>query len=630
MSRRPVAYCGLAAFFAALSAASAQAPAAVFPNTLDGKPLMQLGLDGFAYWTMEDQFLNLLRKSDYAWTATRGWPDGTTMSAEAMVLAGHIDAETMVPTSIPETFDQVRSGLFRAGARTHPLYYAGTYVFDWEGEAQARCGFGVKTRVVSAQRIECDYAPSEAAWSNVELTKIGPGFKNPRLFRKENEAAIEAGEVFDPKWLAYVGRYKILRTMDIQNSNISWTRSVEELPSKNVLAWGSTDTWSASARAAGVKRGVPIEVLFDLAVAADTALWMHVAGIIGAPEVFIDEAAMKNLSDWKTGQPWIRAKAKENAQEIINSPEWRKYADEIVRSMIASGYKADRTLYVELWNEVWNTANPWWRMTYYNAGIADGIGGSQGLPYRYGYGYMTAMFAVQLDAALKAKSRAGQPFVLVLAGQNANPATTADALKGFKRYFADKGIDPAPFLARLGVSTQSYYGGTFEERALDAVVGGSAADGDHKTRWLAAIAAEPQALARRAADTIIDGPAQRAGSLKWIAALRAQHQRHAEDAGAFFLGDYEGESHDAAPSWFDAEPAGRAWLVSFRYGPEGERLTRAWVEALLAQNPKAAISNYQSIGLPAAVKPWVDGPPGEENGRTRALEPYLRPSPQHH
>jgi hypothetical protein len=544
------------------------------------------------------------------------------MKFEEMYAAGLIDKETMVPTAIPQGFDFLKSGLYRAGARYWPQYYAGTYVLDWEGEAAARCGFSQPTRKIGANRIECDFPPTAKDWSNIEITRIGAGFKNPRLYRKENEAAINRGDIFDPKWVAMIGRYKIIRTMDIQNANNSWMRSVDELMSKKSLAWGTNDSYNASAAALGIRRGMPIEVLFDMAMAGDAALWMTVPGILGAPPVFIDE--VDQLKTWQVGQPWIRARAKENAREIVNSPEWRKYADEVVRSMIASGYPENRTLYIELWNEVWNTANPWWKMTYYNSGLAEGIGGQEGLPYRYGYGYMTAMFAVTFEAALKAQGRETQSWISVLAGQNANPATTADALKGFKRYFKDKGLDPAPYLKRLGVSTQSYFGDAFSVetgliKALD--------DADRLAKWTAAIEADPEGLKKRLTDHILSTPASVQGSLPWVVARRAAHQALAEKSGAFFLGDYEGGDHNTVPGLLAKDPRFLGWFREWREGPEGERLLKAWADALLAQNPEAVVSDYHSIGDFQPGKPWVEAAPGEENGRTRGLAPYLRRAP---
>ncbi len=634
MALRSLALRSLSALLAMTSVAAAQPTAKTFPNTADGLPLTQLGLNGIAYWVYEDQFLNLLKQSDYAFAASRNWPDGTTQSFEDMYAAGLIDKETMVPTAIPESFSMVRTGLFRGGARYWPEYYAGTYVFDWEGDAAARCGFSAPTRKVGTNRIECDYPATDTNWSNIELTRIGSGFKNPRLFRKENEALINAGVVFDPKWLSLIARYKIIRTMDIQNANNSWMRSVDESAKKSFLAWGANDSYSATAAALGIKRGIPLEALFDMAVASDTALWLNVPGILGAPQVFIDEVGA--LSAWQTGQTWIRARAKENAQEIIASPEWRNYADEIARSMKAANYPASKTLYVELWNEVWNTAHPWWKMTFYNSGLAEGIGGVEGLPYRYGYGYMTAMFAVHLDAALKAAGRADQSWVMVLAGQNANPETTRSALLGFKRYFKEKGIDPAPYLARLGVSTASYF---YDAMAMDLKTGLFPAESDaaRDAQWLAAIKADPEGLARRLTDRIAAAPASTFGGIAWAAQMRAAHEKLSLDAGAFFLGDYEGHDHFMPPGSLGANPIFVNWFEDWRSGPEGERLTKAWADALLAQNPNAVLSNYHSIGARdpegasksdnQLASPWIDAAPGEENGRTRGLEHFLRPKP---
>jgi hypothetical protein len=595
------------------------APGVVFPNTDDGKPVTQLGLFAVCYWCPEDQFLNLFKTHDVEWTAEGGPSTAPLMEPPALWKAGLIDKTTMVPTKVPTGYRFIRSSLYRNSGKAYPDYYAGTYVFDWEGEPGTEAKCGGTTRKISANRIECDFPPNTGA-GRIELYKIGPGFKNLRLYRIENEAALNRGEVFDPKWLAHVGRYKIIRTMDIEDSNGSWVRSVDELTNKSSLHWGVRQSWNAKATEAGLPRGYPVEALFDMAVASDTALWMTVPGILGAPDVFVDPVEMANLNAWQTGQAWVRAKAKEHAQAIIASPEWRKYADEIVRSLIASGYKTNYTLYVELWNEVWNTGGGFWRMTYYNTGLAEGIGGVEAFASRYGYGYMTAHFAVHFAEALKAKGRT-QEWVSVLAGQNANPETTRAALLGFKRYFKDHPeIDSAPYLKRLGVSAASYYGGVFDR---GTVIDGLS-DDEYKTNFLSRIASDPQGLKTALTKHILEGPASKVGTLAFIIAKRAEHQRMAEAAGAFYVSDYEGGDHSTLPGIVANDPIVKAFVHSWRYGPDGERITKAWADALIAQNPKAGLANYYSIGQPTPASPWLDGGPGEETGITRGLAPYLR------
>lgn len=111
-----------------------------------------------------------------------------------------------------------------------------------------------------------------------------------------------------------------------------------------------------------------------------------------------------------------------------------------------------------------------------------------------------------------------------------------------------------------------------------------------------------------------------------MVANRAAHRRIAESYGAFFLGDYEGESHDNLPGYLKADPVVTRWNEDFITGPDGEAVTRAWAQALLTDDPDAIVSNYMGAHPRSpGTDPWYDGYYGEQNGRTRGLETILRP-----
>ena len=154
----------------------------------------------------------------------------------------------------------------------------------------------------------------------------------------------------------------------------------------------------------------------------------------------------------------------------------------------------------------------------------------------------------------------------------------------------------------------------------------------HRQAWREAILADPAGLARRRADQVISGTGS--ATLSWVLANRRRHREVAQSHGAYFLGDYEGESHETMPQWLAADPVIVNWAEDWIAGPQGERVTRAWANAMKADDPKAIISNYMGIqprdpegASPTDTKfadPWYDGYYGEENGRTRGLEAILR------
>ncbi|MBI1364936.1 MAG: hypothetical protein GC153_03140 [Alphaproteobacteria bacterium] len=612
-------------------ASAPSSASATFPNTDDGKPIMQLGLDGIAYWSLEDKFLNLLQSSGYAWAAHGEWNSGLAdMSFAELYNAGVIDKTTMLPTRLPAGYDGgkgfIASGLFRFGARYYPDYYAGTYVFDWQGDADARCGFGKPTVHVNAHRIECVYPANDTGWARVELTRIGAGFSNPRLYRKEDEAAINAGEIFSPKYVALLSQYKVLRMMDVAQTNTTWIRKVSELSTKQMFGWGSNPARNADAP--DLPRGAPLALMVDLAVKTDTALWINVPPLLGAPDGIED-------AQYQSDALAIRAFGQANFDAVAASPEWRNYADKVAAALASENYPKNYTLYQEIGNEIWNFANPFWRMTNYYWGMGDALKAknpdASGESFRYALGWLTANYAVQFDAALRAAGRADQAWTIVLAGQHVYLGRTTAALQGAKDYFTANGLDPAVWMKKIGVSTATYYNGIYD---LSTGLFPAADDAARDAQWLGAIASDPVGLRKRFADFMISGTCKLC--IPQIVADRDAQKAEAEKFGATFVGDYEGNSHLVVPSSLKAEPAFIAWLRDFLLSDEAGRIDAAWAEALYSEDDKAMLANFVSVGpfvidasgkFDPADHPWIDGfwtdlPDG--TGRNRALKPFLR------
>jgi hypothetical protein len=618
-----------AALFFAASPVFAQIPAEprvavhFFPTASPGKPIPQLGLGVWRYWSYEERFLDLTKGTPARYSALLA--DGSRMSWRDLWEAGHIDKTTLYPVSLP-TGAVLVGGVFRFGADTIPDAFADTYVLDWDGDADLRLArtctgpsdTNCQTRI-SENRVEASLSgPNLGLW---EITRIGPGgVRNIRLYRKANEAALNRGEILSPKFREHARRYKVLRFMDPQDAS-----------SARPFRPGNFLTANAASYVAELYDGPPETpreadhaVLFKVALETDTAAWVHVAALPGAPSSLNAFTGPPVADPAPYQQAWLAACRDTGA--LLSSLDWAAYMDNIVRGLRSSGYPVRRLLYLEGWNEVWNTAQPWDRMSYCGRGVAEALG--QGQNASYGYGYLTAHMMVQMDAALKRANRR-QAWTVVLAQQAVNIWSTRGALAGFKRYFTDRGVDPAPWIRHVGVSVAGYYA-----LSLSRVHGfmKNPDDQTHLAALKAAIAADPAGTAKARADWLISSNGY--GSIPWAAGLRAMHEAEAVAAGAYFLGDFEGESYDE-PEWYmRGDPAIINWHEDFVAGAEGERVTRAWVAAMHAQNPKAIAANYLSIhpfdpegSDPADVRlldPWWDGYYGEDNGRTRGLGSMLR------
>lgn len=593
-------------------------PAVAFPSTADGLPIMQLGVGSGS----AEPFIDLTRDRKPDWyTTDRGVPKKLTFTD--LLAGGYLDPETFYPVAIPPGYPSLYGPGFLAKSRDADAVKArsaGKWVVDWKGSAEIgiyNLGSAYWKRV-GPNRIEIDVPTSGVDKAFIEVKSIGAGgFSDLRIYRAEDEAALDAGALLSPRFRAHAHGYKILRALDFTAVEINWQRAVDQFAALDGLGWKPMDFDKDKAG----PRGFPPEPLFQMAMEADAALWLNLPGLIGAGPEFDADAVFKGTD--------LEATAKAKAKEIIASDEWDRFAGRVADALIASGYPEDRRFYLELDNEAWNNAHPFWRTTFYFKGIGNAVSPSGKAGERFGYGYATARMAVAFDKALADRGRA-QAWVPVLAGQNANPRTTLGALKGYSAYFEDRGVDPAPWMKIAGVSTASYYfnGLSGSKGPLTAAPGETL-----QQTWLRLATDDPDGLAKTVADFLIDSPASVQGSLAWVAENRAKHQAAAEAAGATFIGDYEGHDHDGAMDALRTTPAYVNFVERYRYGPQGARVTKAWIERLRAQNPGAVIANFVSI-CDGDVQPdatdtvaeaaWCDGWYGEKNGRVEALGAYLR------
>ncbi|NWG71524.1 MAG: hypothetical protein HXY23_07950 [Parvularculaceae bacterium] len=603
--------------------------AATFPNTSDGKPVTQLGLYWWRYWSFEEPFIDLTKQNSARWSAVK--LSGERMFFGDLWKGGFIDKTTLYPKAIPPGYDYISGGRMRHGGETVPSGYAGVYVITWEGNADVVINTRPCTPIIrkncfrklGPNRAEATYDATTRDVGDWNITRIGPGgVRNIRIFRKENEPLLAAGKIIDPRFRAHASRYKILRFMDVQEASQARPFRAGDFVRFDQATW--SPEWTPDyVKAPDAPKFPSFEAIFRTTVETDTAAWVHVAGLPGAP------ASFNALIDPADAGLWKEA-CRANLQTILSSSDWAAYMDEIVRGLIAAKYPADRMVYLEPWNEVWNWGGPWARMTHCSDGatVALGTRGAPGWAPRYGFGYLAAHAMVEFDRALQRAGRK-QAWTLAMGTQLVWDQVTVASLEGFRRYFADHGVDAKPWLRHVGVTTATYYDGSFSR--TEGLIA-AATDAEHARKWREAIGADPDGLARKRADRVISGT--QVGGIPSLVAFRKRQQEVAESYGAYFLGDYEGESHETLPAYLAADPVIVNWAERYIAGPEGERVTRAYVDAMRAQNPMAVVSNYMSIfprdpeGERANdtkfADPWYDGYYGDQSGRTRGMAHILR------
>lgn len=620
--RRDIAR-SLAALAVLAGAAAAQNKTAVTPNTDDGRPITQYGSGFVAYWAPEDHLINVLKAQGYG--AFNAELNGRKLDFEDLVQSGAFDLRTQTFTRLPNGAP-ITLGLMRGSAGDYPEFYAGKWVVTWEGDGDVDFSFGRPRNVdrVSKNRLEVTFSDRDANWNGLRITRIGDrGVRNVRAFRADDEAALNAGEVFAPRYKDFVSRFKVLRMMDVNQTNSSGIRRTDQIADEDTIVWAA----DAKARMpAAFKRGFPLRPQFDLAADTGVALWLNAPPMLGAPAIFdtkpyFEEITVKNAKGEDV--PILRDRARAHIDDIFFSGEFSRYADEVVRALIESGYPEDRLFYLELGNEIWNYGGAFAKPTHYYWGVTLGL--KDGGDMRFGYGYLSARLAHAFDDALRKAGRR-QAYKLVIGAHTAYLERTARSLNGVKAYLEDHNLDAEKWMPNFAVATTSYYRGGFHFIERGGFLDAENPD-DWRGRWLSELRRSPQALAARIEDHILNGPETVNGTLAWVLDRKRRQRAIALEYGASYIGDYEGGSHDTLDRRLRDVPEALAFYKDFMGSARAARIQKGVNDAVLREFPDAMISDFTRIGEPNdPSNPWIEQMWDRPTPVSEVLDSYLRPA----
>ena len=602
---------------AALAGAGGLQPAAAQTESQNGDSRgyqLQIGSDYFWPGNLDDPFLDLTKAGSGYWRIER--PDEPPMAYGEAVAAGFINVETGLPSSLPPGASAARGPGFLTNARHYPNYYAGAYTFEWEGDA-----FGFihnqprdLQRRIGKNRLSFFVRPENVGARAVGFSRIrGEGIASFRVYRDEHKERIEAGEIWNPAFIENVRKYDIFRTMNLQRVNNLPVRSFDEVarPEDSSYVNALRNQWPAPAR-----YGMPYEVLFDLAMEADVDLWVHIPPMIGAPE-HPAKPSFRNDKD-EVAPAKLDQMARTAWRDILDSPEWDAFAAAFAERLIASGYPADRPLYIEIGNEVWNFAYPFSLHTSYLHGLAAGMNASWG--HREAYGALTAHWAAALEREL---DRRGVSYnvTYVLASQTATHYTTVSALRGMKRQLELSGADAERILSKTGVALTSYVSCfiPFSKRMFPGLDGAAL-----RRAWEKAIDEDREGLMRRHHDFCLNGPANAVATRAWVMRNWRAHRRAAASAGVRIIGAYEGGSHDEPPGDVRKSEKFKRWWTDYHWGPYGADVVRQVNLAIVEEFPGVILSNYAGMGGIGAA-PWLDGHYALETDMLRMWDEFARP-----
>ncbi|HBS35324.1 MAG TPA: hypothetical protein DEA50_09645, partial [Parvularcula sp.] len=524
---------------------------------------LQLGVGLAAPYNLEEAFLNL------AQTRAAGWQfdsKGGRVRTQEALAEGYLDPVTWMPTEKAGAMKSGAIAQFFSSADGLGAFHADEWVIDWKGDAY---GFmqrweGKGRPVRDKNSVTYDLTAQSFSDGSLRFSRIGAGLSDIRLYRRKNADRLARGEVWNPVFLDYARRYDVIRTMDVQGTNNSQVRRFDQIATM-AEPWGqrSGTQWPEPPFF-----GAPYEILFDLGARAGSKLWVTVPPQIGSPISWADPSLRrKDRPDRLDGALFVETTAK-HARTTVESEEWDVFAREFAKRLAASDYPLERTLYVELGNEMWNNAAGFFVSTAYAHGIAKGFNADWRAGH--GYGVLSARLALAMEKAFAAQ-KIRPRIVYVLGTHTANPTRTRDALKGFSAYIEMKGEDPKAYLAKTGVAVTNYFG-RFSD--LTESLFGEVAEAEIAARWIAAVRDDPETVAAKITAHITKGPASAKATAAWLVDYWGRHKAIAEEAGSTFIGAYEGGSHLNLPSELAKSPEFMAFWRDYHWGEQGAGVTR--------------------------------------------------------
>lgn len=224
-------------------------------------PSLAMGLNGISDWTTEQPFIDIM-KTARPWTGhLPGQWDGWT--PDQLRRRGYLDAQGW-PTAIPPELTGI-STLFLTDQPQASPSLAGRYRVTYDGAGTIALDGRVGNVVRRKGEIWFDYTPGEGSVvltiTATDPARDGRYIRNIRIVKAENVDLLEAGALFNPRWLARIEGLRALRFMDWMATNNSTIADWSERPLPDDYTYG----W----------RGVPAEVMVALANQTAADPWFN-------------------------------------------------------------------------------------------------------------------------------------------------------------------------------------------------------------------------------------------------------------------------------------------------------------------------------------------------------------------
>lgn len=234
--------------------AAAPAPqAALTPIT---NPSLGFGLSGVNDWSVQQPFLDVM-KTARPWTAHLGDQWGG-MDHAALAAGGWLD-DSGWPKALPPGVRGITT-LVLTDLPTDAGGVAGRYLLRWRGTGEVRLEGRAQDIRPEEGGLSFAYTPGEGAVL-ITLAAIDPAdpIHGMTLVRTDRQAALDAGQIFNPDWLNRLRGVRLIRFMDWMMTNDSPLARIEDSPKPDDYTWARV--------------GVPPEIMVALANELDADPW---------------------------------------------------------------------------------------------------------------------------------------------------------------------------------------------------------------------------------------------------------------------------------------------------------------------------------------------------------------------
>ncbi|WP_124088136.1 hypothetical protein [Pseudogemmobacter humi] len=250
-------------------------------------PNLGLGLMGVHDWSPEQPFLDVM-KTARPWIGHRPSAWGGMEEADLRAV-GALDAGGW-PLFIPPGLEAIGTVIL-TDLPEGAMDTAGRYLVTWQGQGRLELRGRAANVAGTEGRITFDFTPGPGL-VEIRITATDPAdpLRRIRVVREDRAALADAGEIFNPDFLARLHGVRLLRFMDWLATNDSTLAAPEDRPLPGDYTWA--------------RHGVPVEVAVALANRLGADAWITVPHL--AQDDLVREMAQVVARDLDPGlRAWV-------------------------------------------------------------------------------------------------------------------------------------------------------------------------------------------------------------------------------------------------------------------------------------------------------------------------------------